>query len=254
MWLIVWPLRKAAVLPAIAIGAVVLGGTVGAFNMTHRVLSLVFPVRVRKSGSGAVAWSAAIASGSGVIAIRELFFRPPIAPPPALPVDASLPFAVRLKNAGLLAAHTVANYPYTFRMTSAMAAGSIAAVAFVIAERFYNADAAARAAIAADSAAPKTEQSRPVVQSKVPANGFAASSPASRAPSASNPASAFDSDADAFASPEADAADTPANSGSRGFSRDNDGADGTGATESITQIKCDEDPYAATGSDNSARW
>jgi hypothetical protein len=138
---ITWPLRKAALVPVVAIGAAALGAAVGAFDLTRRAVSVVLPVRKRRPGTSAVAWSAAAVSGGGVLVLRELFFAPNVIPPPALPVDASVPLPARLRNAGIVAAHTVLHYPYAFRFTGAFAAGAAAAAALVVAEKVFNAGA-----------------------------------------------------------------------------------------------------------------
>lgn len=136
---ITWPLRKAALVPVVAIGATALGAAVGAFDLTRRAAAAVLPVRSRRPGTVAVAWSAAAVSGGGVLVLREVFFAPPVIPPPSLPVDVSVPLPSRLRNAGIVAAHTVLHYPYAFRFTGAFAAGAAAALAFVVAEKAFNA-------------------------------------------------------------------------------------------------------------------
>ena len=197
---VVWPLRKAALVPAgecvyvsaeamhgayrhglipslfddaVAISAVALGAAVGSFDLTKRVVASVLPAKTpRRPGSSTVAWSSAIASGSGILVLRELFFAPPVVPGPALPVDASVPLVVRLRNAGMIAAHAVLHYPYAFRFTGAFAAGSAAAVAYVLADRAFNATSRSRPVTSAkESQTPPSDDSDTEMAATVFAGG-----------------------------------------------------------------------------------
>ena len=135
---VTWPLRKAAVIPAVAIGAIAVGATAGAFDLTYRSASLVLSPKTRRNGTALVSWSAALISGSGILAIRELVFAPSVVPPPKLPLDSSVPLPARARNAGIVMMHTVMHYPYQFRFTNAFVVGVAAALAYAVAERAYN--------------------------------------------------------------------------------------------------------------------
>ena len=142
-WFVLWTLRKAAVIPAIGIGAVALGSSIGSFDLTYKVVSLVLPPpRKPQSGTKYVAASAAVAAGGIVVAIRELLpgFRPNIPPPPNVAPPDFTPQG--LKRAYALALHSVVNYPYKHRFTSFFIAGVAGGIAYLLAERAYNASPA----------------------------------------------------------------------------------------------------------------
>lgn len=160
---IVWPLRKAAAVPAVAIGAAALGAAVGSFDLTRSLTSMVVGrSRTSRRGTTFVATSAALGIGAGVVALREALFAPLVVPPPVLPIDGQVSMAMRIQNASIIAAHVVKHYPYRFRFTNAFVAGAAAAVAYVASEKLYNSGS--------------TASSRPV-PSSTPAAAAAAASP-----------------------------------------------------------------------------
>lgn len=241
LWLLLWPLRQAAVIPAVLIGSVVFGGAVGAFDLSRRVTSLAFPVRTRRSGTRTVAWSAAITAGGGIVAIREFLFRPPTIPPPGLPVDASVPLVTRLKHASIISMHTVVHYPYVFRFTNAMLAGGIAGVAYVAAERMFNADGGIPATPATLKVAAKSPQPKASVApvsiddttSVRDIGGFAADVSSSEAPPeiADNDPHAFaGGSADKYASNNEPAAASLKGLNQEGVTYDRDPYDSVGQT------------------------
>lgn len=147
-WLL-WPLRKAALIPAIALTMGSIAASVGAINATTRLLHVF--VRVpptgdgkRRRGTDVMALTAAASTATGVTAFRELFLRPRAPAAVALPID-NVSFVTRLANAGHAMAHYLFHWPYRFRFYSILHAGCSAAVAFVATERMMNPPIAAAA-------------------------------------------------------------------------------------------------------------
>jgi hypothetical protein len=147
-WLL-WPLRKAAIIPVVGITLGAASALYGSFDLSRRVLAFAAPPhQPRRTGSNAVAYSAAAALAGTVIGAREMLFKPVIPQAPDLPLD-GVPLQVRLRNASVLAMHAVVNYPYRFRFGTSFAAGVAGAVGYVVADRLYNGPAGRGKATAA---------------------------------------------------------------------------------------------------------
>jgi len=138
-----WPLRKAAIIPGVAISVAGLAALVGTADLAAATVRLVLP------GSGAVADAdkrrfsklvsvsvAATVSGA-IIAARELLLRPTVPPPPPLPVTAG-PVRDRIVNAYTVSKHVLTHYPYRFRFATAFVAGGAAGAAYAISDWAYN--------------------------------------------------------------------------------------------------------------------
>lgn len=143
-----WPLRKAALVPAVVIGVGCVAGFVGAADLSVRAARLVGAGTKKKpeelnKGTQAIAGTVAVSVSAAIVSIREAYFKPAAPPALNLPVE-SVPISVRLSNASRMMMHSVQHYPYRFRFFSVIMAGSVAGVTYVLAERAYNNPASIR--------------------------------------------------------------------------------------------------------------
>jgi hypothetical protein len=178
-WWLLWPLRKAALLPAVGITFAAAGGALGSFDLAKKLSKAVLPsdptlpAGTKKAGGGGKGGSAAdprpplivylssAAGAAAVVAVRELMFAPVVPPAPVLPVDGSVPMQARLRNAAVMALHTVVHYPYQFRFTTSFVAGTAGGVLFTLAERFFVAPASSSASAGAGRA--ESESARKMI-------------------------------------------------------------------------------------------
>ena len=102
--LLLWPLRKAAVIPAALLSSLALGAAFGSFDLARKGTRLLLPHSTSKrSGTDAVAAASAATVAGGMLTLRELLFAPRAVPLPALRVDgAAQHLGERLRNASVL--------------------------------------------------------------------------------------------------------------------------------------------------------
>ena len=164
-FILMWPLRQAATIPALIITTTVLGAAWGSFDLSRRFTVAIVPRRAGAPPPSAVLCSAtAMTCGGAVLWIREGLFAPRVIPPPALSIDvgplmtraanAATIFRVRRHAGGLSRAgafarppytlinphthfqnlqHTVSHYPWRYRFGSAVASGVCGGVAYAVA-------------------------------------------------------------------------------------------------------------------------
>ena len=160
--LILFSMRKIAMLPAATVSLLALGAAFGSFNLARKSLGLAFPPKgAPRPGSDLVAGGASLTVASFLVAIREVLFAPTPVPPPALPLG-GLPLMSRLRNAALLSKHSLLHYPYRFRFVNACIAGAGAGATWACVERTYaKGPTAAAAAVEEEehvAAAPPAQQ------------------------------------------------------------------------------------------------
>lgn len=137
-WYVALLLRKAAIVPAAAVTAVILGSTYGTFDLAARATAatLSFPKKRRK-------WTRLVASVASVpailiaVGIRETVFAPPFVPPPDLPIE-GVPLEQRIRNAAAIAAHQLQHYPASHRFTTSFIAGSCGGIVYALTAWQYN--------------------------------------------------------------------------------------------------------------------
>ena len=138
--LLLWPVRKAALLPAVVLGGAALGAAYGSFDLSRRAASAVVALPragAERPGTAPFAAFTSLTFTTLVVAAREAMFAPAPVPTPLLPVDAG-PWLQRLRNAASLVRHHTRHYPLKFRFFTAFFAGSVGGVSWPLAEAFYN--------------------------------------------------------------------------------------------------------------------
>ncbi len=147
--ILLWPLRKAAVLPAIAIGSLAAGAAFGSYDLSRRAASALVaapaPPAQQRGGTGSFAAAASLTVTALVVAAREALFAPAPVPSPRLPLDDSVPLAQRLRNAARLVVHHTRHYPLRFRFTTAFVAGAVGGFVHPLAVAHFNAGGGMRA-------------------------------------------------------------------------------------------------------------
>lgn len=98
MSLLLWPLRKAAVIPAALLSATAIGAAFGTFDLSRRSVSTLIPRHGIRAGTDSVSAAAAALSAGTVLAVREMLFAPRAVAPPHLPLE-GVPMRTRLSNA-----------------------------------------------------------------------------------------------------------------------------------------------------------
>lgn len=145
--ILLWPLRKAAVVPALLFTSAAVGAAYGSFDLSRR-LALAFvevPERKReKDGTVAFALFTSLTFTGLVVAAREALFAPAPVPTPLLSVDSG-PLLQRLSNAGRLMQHHTVHYPLRFRFMTAFVSGCVGGMAYPIAVNFFNSSELQRA-------------------------------------------------------------------------------------------------------------
>lgn len=134
---LLWPLRKAAVVPIALISAAAGGACWGAYELTRMSVHIIAPPPRRpRDGTAAIGVGAALGAGGAITAISRVALRPLTPPYVGEPADLSLR---GLRSAAGAVRHTLVTYPYRWLVLTVFAAGSAAGVAQVFAERAYNA-------------------------------------------------------------------------------------------------------------------
>ena len=136
-FILLWPLRQAALVPVFLISATAAGAAYGSLDRPRRVgAGVAARAAPRRAGappaSAAASTAAALTAAAGVVSVREAVWAPRVPPPPALAVDAG-PVLARLRNAAALFRHAIVAYPWAFRFRSAFAAGVAGGVAWTVA-------------------------------------------------------------------------------------------------------------------------
>jgi hypothetical protein len=138
--LILWPLRKAALLPAAVLGGAALGAAYGSYDLSRRAACAVIPLPppgAERPGSEPFATFTALSFTALLVAAREAVFAPAPVPTPLLPVDAG-PWLARLRNAAALVSHHTRHYPLRFRFYTAFIAGCVGGVSYPLALSLFN--------------------------------------------------------------------------------------------------------------------
>jgi hypothetical protein len=138
--LLLWPVRKAALLPAVVLGGAAVGAAYGSFDLSRRAACTVVtlpPAGAERPGTAPFAAFTSLTFTTLVVAAREAMFAPAPVPTPLLPVDSG-PWLQRLRNAASLVRHHTRHYPLRFRFFTAFFAGSVGGVSWPLAEAFYN--------------------------------------------------------------------------------------------------------------------
>lgn len=138
--LLMWPVRKVALLPAVVLGGAAVGAAYGSFDLSRRAACAVVtlpPPADERPGSAPFAAFTSLTFTTLVVAAREAIFAPAPVPTPLLPVDAG-PWLQRLRNAASLVRHHTRHYPLRFRFFTAFFAGCVGGVSWPLAMAYYN--------------------------------------------------------------------------------------------------------------------
>jgi hypothetical protein len=137
---VLWPLRKVAIVPAVTIGGFFFAAYLGSAELSANATRAIFgSVRKEDSqpGTQLVATAGALSISCAFAVVREYFFRPKVVLPPTFPEKAE--GMAYLHARASLWAHYVRHYPYSYRAKTVFAAGSIAGVCYTALENRWNA-------------------------------------------------------------------------------------------------------------------
>jgi hypothetical protein len=149
--LLLWPLRKAALLPAAVLSSAAFGAAYGSYDLSRRAMSALVPLPAQgaeRPGTTPFSLFTSFTFTCLVVAAREALLAPAPIPTPLLPVDSG-PFLQRLRNSALLVRHHTLAYPVRFRFMTAFVAGCVGGCAQPVAVAYYNAGYGKRAAAGA---------------------------------------------------------------------------------------------------------
>jgi NADH:ubiquinone oxidoreductase subunit 6 (subunit J) len=142
--LLLWPLRKAAIIPSVAVLSGIVFAYVGAADISYTVSKILLPSKhsgtqkTDANGTQAVASSVALSLSAAIVTVRELYFKPAIAAPPTPPAAASQSFTAQMSSATASMKHFLQTYPYKFRFTSVVVAGAVAGSTYRATEVAFN--------------------------------------------------------------------------------------------------------------------
>jgi len=140
-WYILWPLRKAAIIPVVVLTVGVTGASFGSFDLARRGLGAFMPsAKKERKLTRVVAGGAAVTAMGAAVVVREALFPPHVPAPPSLGLSGSLPLAQLIRNATATALHVVVNYPFSHRFTTSFVAGTSGGLVYAVAAYLYNRD------------------------------------------------------------------------------------------------------------------
>ena len=138
--LLLWPVRKAALLPAAVLGGVAVGAAFGSYDLSRRAacsfIALPSDIEARP-GTQAFSLFTSLSFTTLLVAAREALFAPAPVPAPLLPLESG-PILQRLRNAAALVRHHTIHYPLRFRFATAFVAGCVGGISYPVSIAYYN--------------------------------------------------------------------------------------------------------------------